>query len=142
MPSFSSPIQQAAIRYVAFGPTATPGQVAFYERMLIDCSPDARAATGVALSDMNLHEAVAKLTVPTLVVAGAQDRLTPPTHARRIAGSLPHLHALVELPETGHMSPLERPHQLVTALVELIDKVSPRPAGRLPSPVRSGGEGS
>jgi pimeloyl-ACP methyl ester carboxylesterase len=142
MPSFSSPIQQAAIRYVAFGPTATPGQIAFYERMLIDCSPDARAATGVALSDMNLYEAVAKLTVPALVVAGDRDRLTPPSHARRIAESLPHLHALVELPETGHMSPLERPDQLVIALVELIDRVSPRPSGRLPSPVSSGGEGS
>ncbi|HEY3726962.1 MAG TPA: alpha/beta fold hydrolase [Solirubrobacteraceae bacterium] len=141
MPGFSSPIQQAAIRYVAFGPTATAGQVAFYERMLMECSPDARAATGVAMSDMNLYEAVAKLTVPTLVVAGDRDRLTPPTHARRIAESLPHLQALIELPETGHMSPLERPHQLVIALVELIDQVSPRPPGRLPSPVPSGGEG-
>ncbi|HEY2258515.1 MAG TPA: alpha/beta fold hydrolase [Solirubrobacteraceae bacterium] len=141
MPGVSSPLQQAAIRYMAFGPTATAGQVAFYERMLMDCSPDARAATGVALSDMNLHEAVSKLTVPTLVVAGDRDRLTPPAHARRIAETLPHLQALIELPDTGHMSPLERPQELTTALLQLIDEVSPQRAWRLPSPVRSGGEG-
>ena len=71
VPAFSTPFQQALIRYVAFGPHATAGQVAFYERMLIDCPPDVRAAVGVALSDMDLWHAVARLTVPTLVVAGA-----------------------------------------------------------------------
>ena len=41
----------ALIRYVAFGPNATPAQVAFYERMLIAWPPDARASIGIALSD-------------------------------------------------------------------------------------------
>jgi pimeloyl-ACP methyl ester carboxylesterase len=124
MPAFSSPLQQAIVRYVAFGPSATPGQVAFFERMLMECSPAARAATGVALSDMNLWHAVSRLTVPTVVIAGARDRLTPPAHARRIAETLPQLHSLIELPETGHMSPLERPDELTAALVELLAAVT------------------
>ena len=48
----------AVIRYVAFGPTATIGQVAFYERMLVECPPDVRAAVGIAMADMDLWEAV------------------------------------------------------------------------------------
>lgn len=68
------------IRHAAFGPAATTGEVAFYERMLVSCP-----ACGVAISDMDLSEAVASLTIPTLVVAGSADRLTPPAHARRIA---------------------------------------------------------
>jgi pimeloyl-ACP methyl ester carboxylesterase len=124
IPAFSSPLQQAIVRYVAFGPTATLGQVAFFERMLMECSPAARAATGVAMSDMDLWDAVARLTLPTLVIAGDRDRLTPPAHARRIADTLPQLHALVMLDETGHMSPLERPEELTSALVKLLAEVN------------------
>jgi pimeloyl-ACP methyl ester carboxylesterase len=118
---FSSPVSQALIRYAAFGPNATDGDVAFYERMLIDCPADVRAACGVALSDLDLWSAVAGLTIPTLVVAGDRDRLTPPEHGRRIAEALPHPAGLIVLEETGHMSPLERPRELVEALDELID---------------------
>jgi pimeloyl-ACP methyl ester carboxylesterase len=119
LPPFSTPLQQAVIRHAAFGPTATQGQVAFYEQMLIATAPDARAAAGVALTDMDLWHAVARLTVPTLVIAGERDRLTPPAHARRLTETLPHPAGLIVLPETGHMSPLERPQEVAAALVEI-----------------------
>jgi pimeloyl-ACP methyl ester carboxylesterase len=119
VPPFSTPLQQAMIRYIAFGPHATTGDVAFYERMLIDTAPDVRAAVGVALSRMDLWHAVASITVPTLVIDGADDRLTPPAHAHRIAEALPYPAGLLELPDTGHMSPLERPGEVSDALVRL-----------------------
>jgi pimeloyl-ACP methyl ester carboxylesterase len=124
VPGFSSPVAHAAIRRAAFGPTATIGHVAFYERMLIDCRPDVRAACGIAMSDMDLWDAVARLTVPTLVVAGDGDRLTPPAHARRIAASLPVAAGLIELERTGHMSPLERPEAVARAIQGLVAQPS------------------
>jgi pimeloyl-ACP methyl ester carboxylesterase len=127
VPPFSTPLQQAAIRYAAFGPSASMGDVAFYERMLIDTPPDARAAVGVALSSMDLWHAVASITVPTLVIAGADDRLTPPAHAHRITEALPHPAGLLELPQTGHMSPLERPREVADALVALIRETASAP---------------
>jgi pimeloyl-ACP methyl ester carboxylesterase len=120
------------IRHTAFGPGASAGEVAFYERMLMDCPPAVRAATGVALSDMDLWHAVARLTIPTLVVAGERDRLTPPAHARRIAEELPHPAGLIVLPETGHMSPLERPRELSEALERLVHETAQTPAGARP----------
>jgi pimeloyl-ACP methyl ester carboxylesterase len=119
LPRFSSPPMYAALRYVAFGPTASPAMVAFWERMLVSCAADVRAAVGITLADMELHHALARLTVPALVMTGAQDRLTPPSHARRMAGELPRLYRLIELPETGHMGPLERPAEVAEALREL-----------------------
>lgn len=127
VPPFSTPLQQALIRYVAFGPDATAGDVAFYERMLIACPADVRAACGVALSDMDLWDAVARLTLPTLVIAGERDRLTPPAHARRIARELPRPAGLIELPATGHMSPLERPRELSRALAQLVRETGTAP---------------
>jgi pimeloyl-ACP methyl ester carboxylesterase len=119
VPKFSTPISSAMVRYTAFGPTATPALVAFYERMLVDCPSDVRADVGLALGELALHHAVPQLTVPTLVMAGANDRLTPPGHAERIAAALPQLDRLIVLPATGHMGPLERPDEITEALVAL-----------------------
>jgi pimeloyl-ACP methyl ester carboxylesterase len=119
LPRFSTPVSSAAIRYTAFGPDASPAQVAFYERMLVTCPPDVRAQVGIAMSDMDLQHALPCLTVPTIVIAGASDRLTPPSHARRIAGMLPDLRRLTVLERTGHMAPLERPQVVIDALTEL-----------------------
>ncbi len=119
LPRFSTPLSSAMIRYVAFGPEATPAQIAFYERMLIASPPDARADTGIAISAMELHHALPRITVPALVLGGEKDRLTPPSHARRIASELPNLQRLIILPDTGHMGPLERPREITEALVEL-----------------------
>ena len=119
VPPFSTPAQQALIRYAAFGPDAGRGEIAFYERMLIACPADARAAVGVALSDMDLWDAVSRLTIPTLVVTGDSDKLTPPAHAERIARELPDCAGLITLPRTGHMSPLERPEEIADALARL-----------------------
>jgi pimeloyl-ACP methyl ester carboxylesterase len=123
LPRFSTPLTHAAIRYVAFGPSATPAQVAFYERMLIASPPDARASIGIALSEVELYDALPRLTVPTTVIAGDRDRLTPPSHARRIAEMLPQLEALIVLDDTAHMAPLERHDAVSDALAALAAKV-------------------
>jgi pimeloyl-ACP methyl ester carboxylesterase len=119
MPRFSTPLSYATIRYIAFGRDASPAQVAFFERMLVTCPPDVRANVGIAMSDMDLHHALPRLTVPTIVLAGADDKLTPPSHARRIAEMLPQLRRLTVLENAGHMTPLERPDVVIEALAEL-----------------------
>ncbi len=121
VPKFSTPVSSALTRYIAFGPHATPAQVAFYERMLVACAPDVRSSVGLALTELALDHAVPHLTVPTLVMAGAEDRLTPSSHAHRIAEALPNLAQLIVLPETGHMGPVERPDEIAAALSELAE---------------------
>jgi len=128
LPRFSTPLSSALIRHVAFGPEASPAQVAFYERMLVTSPADARAKTGIAMSEMELHHALPRLTVPAIVIAGAEDRLTPPSHATRIAGQLPQLRRLTILPDTGHMAPLERADAVIAAVVELVALIAERVA--------------
>jgi pimeloyl-ACP methyl ester carboxylesterase len=124
LPRFSTPLTAAAIRYIAFGPTATPAQVAFFERMLVASPPDIRARVGIAMSDLELSDSLPRLTVPTIVLAGERDRMTPPAHARRIAEKLPQLEQLVILDETGHMAPLERHDEVSGAIQRLVAKVT------------------
>ncbi len=120
LPRFSTPVSHAIIRYAAFGPQAGPAAVAFYERMFLATPPDVRADVGIAISELDLYAALANLTVPTAVVAGERDRLTPPSHARRIAEMLPELHSLTVLDDVGHMGPLEAPREIAAKLVELV----------------------
>jgi pimeloyl-ACP methyl ester carboxylesterase len=135
MPSLSTPVSIAAIRYVAFGPAASTAQVAFYERMLVQCSPKVRAAAGLAMAEMDLLPAVPRIDVPALVLAGDMDRLTPSAHAERIAAALPQLDRLVVMPRTGHMAPLERPYELTRELEEFWQRVSGQAAGAAGSAV-------
>jgi pimeloyl-ACP methyl ester carboxylesterase len=116
-PALSTSVGRAAIRYTAFGAGASAAQVAFYERMLMTCPPAVRRGAGIAMAQMDLVHALVHLTVPTLVLAGGADRLTPPSHAHRIVEALPQSAGLKVFPGVGHMGPLEVPERFVEALV-------------------------
>jgi pimeloyl-ACP methyl ester carboxylesterase len=123
LPPVSTPLTRAVLRHAAFGPTATEAQVVFFERMGWECPAAVRIAAGATLATLDVTAGVARLNVPTLVLTGAQDRLTPPVLSQQLAELLPNPVKLKILPKTGHMSPLERPGELVDALVGLADGV-------------------
>src|SRR5579875_912804 len=71
----STPLSLALTRHIAFGPDASAGMIAFYERMLMRTDAGVRGAVGITLSGLDLSEATARITVPTQVIAGDSDRL-------------------------------------------------------------------
>lgn len=66
-------------------------------------------------ADLRPH--LAAIHCPTLVLVGDGDELTPPTLAKEIAGSITGAR-LVVVPASGHLSTLEQPVAVNTALVE------------------------
>lgn len=58
-----------------------------------------------------------KIKCPTLVLVGDGDQLTPPKLSEEIAGAIPNSR-LVVVPDSGHLSTLERPDAVNKALVE------------------------
>jgi YbgC/YbaW family acyl-CoA thioester hydrolase len=58
--------------------------------------------------------------VPTLVIVGAEDRLTPPAAAERMVAAIPGAH-LVVVEGAGHVPPVERPATLNEALQSFLD---------------------
>lgn len=56
-----------------------------------------------------------RIAVPTVVLVGEHDVLTPPEVAREIAAGVPHAR-LVEVAGSGHLSMLERPDAVTAAL--------------------------
>ena len=117
-PRRPSRLVQRIVRYVALGPAATTEQARFCERLFLDCPADVRAAFGATLSDLDLGDALHSLAVPTVVIAGERDRLTPLVHSRSIAAVLPDA-TLVELEGIGHCAPIEA-HAEVTARIRAL----------------------
>ena len=57
--------------------------------------------------------------LPTLVLVGEEDELTPPDTARALADRIPGAR-LVTVPGSGHLLPVERPVETTRALVEFL----------------------
>lgn len=67
-------------------------------------------------------ETLLSAEVPALVIAGAQDTLTPPATAREMADGLPGSRLLI-LPGAGHLSPMEDPAAVSGALCDWLDEL-------------------
>ncbi len=58
--------------------------------------------------------------LPTLVLVGSDDRITPPAEARAMAGAIPGAE-LVVVEGAGHLTPVERPEAVNDALQRFLD---------------------
>lgn len=67
-------------------------------------------------------ETLAGLSVPSLVVVGAEDVLSPPTDAAAMASAL-HGAVVVEIAGVGHLTPVEAPRHVADALTDLMTRV-------------------
>ncbi|HEY5316489.1 MAG TPA: alpha/beta fold hydrolase [Solirubrobacteraceae bacterium] len=62
--------------------------------------------------------------VPTLIVWGSRDRIIPARHGRRAHEEMPGSYFL-EIPDAGHFPQLDRPRELVKAIVSFVDSTEP-----------------
>lgn len=80
-----------------------------------DAEGMAQALEGMA-ARRDMRDILQDVRVPTLVLVGAEDAITPPETARAMADALPDAR-LVVVPEAGHLAPLEQPRVVNEAMV-------------------------
>jgi pimeloyl-ACP methyl ester carboxylesterase len=89
--------------------TAPPAAVAWAQRAMA-ARPD---STGT----------LREVSVPTLVLVGEEDQLTPLSAAEAMVAAVPDAR-LITVPEAGHLTPLEQPEVVDEALLEFLHGLS------------------
>ncbi|MED5812255.1 alpha/beta hydrolase [Mycolicibacterium sp. 050232] len=117
------------VAHLAVGHDAEPWVGEFVYRLFVDTPAAGRGGWARTLVNGlgSQHISVRNLSVPTLVIGSAKDRLLPIGASRRIAADVPNLSAFVEMPG-GHCAILECPSQVNAKLRALAESVALPPA--------------
>jgi pimeloyl-ACP methyl ester carboxylesterase len=101
-------------------------------RIILRQKPETVEADLAALRDRSDSRPVlASIAIPTLVVVGAEDGLTPPADSEAMANAIRGAR-MTTIPGAGHLSPMERPGAVAAALSEFFGATL-RPPGALPA---------
>ncbi|MEJ6022229.1 alpha/beta fold hydrolase [Ramlibacter sp. PS4R-6] len=93
-----------------------------WRRMALTTGADAYCRHLEAIiARIDSRPSLARVAVPTLVVVGELDPLTPPERAREIAGLIAGAR-LVEVPQCGHGSTLDQPGVVTRELVQWLEQ--------------------
>ncbi|MEV4069546.1 alpha/beta fold hydrolase [Nonomuraea fuscirosea] len=112
-------------RFVGFGDSknVSPTVVDFAESMIRATPTEVVADFYPALMNHDKLSALDVLDpVPTAILVGDRDWLTPPDHSKAMAAALPKAQ-LTEVPDTSHLIQLERPGVVNDALRDLLKRV-------------------
>ncbi len=113
-------VLRPGLRWLLFGKQSSWRDVASTAAMVGRCNPVAMAAFRASIDNHERRRALKQFAgIPTVVLAGGADRLTPLAHARTIADEVPH--AELEIyPAVGHMVPLERSAEVTAQITALL----------------------
>ncbi|MEQ4300242.1 3-oxoadipate enol-lactonase [Plantactinospora sp. B6F1] len=107
-----------------------PGVVAAYRSMLTATPVEGYAGCCEAIAGMDLRADLARITAPTLVIAGGDDPAIPLGHARLLAERIPDA-GLRVVGDAAHLASVERPEQVGRLILEHLDG---GPAPGVPEP--------
>lgn len=124
LPMRSRRMSEQVIRWAVFGSRASTADV----RSTIAQAAETHRGNAAELSrSIRRHDGLAGLRgfaeVPSVVLVGERDRLTPPEHAHAIADALPHAQ-FVQYPAAGHMLPYERTDEVAAIIRRLATPVT------------------
>ena len=103
-----------------------PGVVSEFRRTGLSQDREAVVAGLIALRDRpDARPGLAAVAVPTLVIVGDEDALTPPSAAESLAAGIRGA-KLVVLPNAGHLSNLETPDAFNAAVLDFLDGLGPK----------------
>jgi pimeloyl-ACP methyl ester carboxylesterase len=108
---------------LGLGRQALPSHVEVTRQMLLECSPETRLGAPVALVGFDLTDRLGAVDIPTLVIGGSADLLTPPAESKRIARHIGP--ARIEwVPGGGHMLMLEHADRITDLIARFCADVT------------------
>jgi pimeloyl-ACP methyl ester carboxylesterase len=89
---------------------------------MLACPPEVMLNDFLACDHFDLHDRLAEITLPTLVLSASADQMTPPKFGQFLANQLPRAEfALIQ--QAGHMMMLEFPEQVAQLVGDFMGKI-------------------
>jgi len=106
-----------------------------FHRVSLEMGREARSALSLsnlavflndytACDGFDVRGELARISVPTLIVCGEDDRMTPPRYSQYLNSHIPGSSVSL-IPEAGHMVPLEKPAALGALIQSFLSGLSP-----------------
>jgi 3-oxoadipate enol-lactonase len=102
-------------------PREQPETVARFRAMLVETPAEGYARCCEALAAWDARERIPAISVPTLVIAGAEDPATPVEHGELLASRIPEARLHV-LEGAAHLANVERADEYTSALLEHLEQ--------------------
>jgi len=102
-----------------FGDNPERAHMELTRELFADCDGAVRGGFLAAMHSMDLRAGIGGIEMPTTVMVGSRDRLTPPARAHQIVASVPGAR-LITLEGRGHMLPLEDPDAVADEIIRAV----------------------
>lgn len=115
-------VEQASQRVIerSFGPHASKDLVEFAKREVTQTPEFVAKRAIISLNESDTRNELKHIQLPTLVVCGNEDRITPPEQSRELAQGIPGAR-LTLIDEAGHFPMLEAPEIFNRELRQFVD---------------------
>lgn len=108
----------------SFDSTSPPRLVELVAKRMAETRPEVLVGDFIACDAFDLTERIPEIECPTLVICGANDKMTPPRNAHFLASQISGADLEI-IPQAGHMVMLEKPQAVANTLARFLTKFSP-----------------
>jgi pimeloyl-ACP methyl ester carboxylesterase len=109
------------IKSLSFGPATHPRLVELISKRLREMRASVLRGDFLACAEFNITNALEGIEQPTLVIAGAQDQMTPLRYVQLLTKKIEGAELNV-IPDAGHMLMLEKPNDVAERLSTFLQK--------------------
>jgi pimeloyl-ACP methyl ester carboxylesterase len=111
-----------AIVQASFSPQTPPELVALAASRMGETRPGVLQGDFQACDLFDVMEGVSKIRQPSIILCGAEDRMTPVRYSQYLNAQIPNSRLEI-VPEAGHMVMLEKPRLVADVLKDFFDEV-------------------
>jgi pimeloyl-ACP methyl ester carboxylesterase len=120
------PVAVKLINDAAFSPSVNPRLKELAAARMTEIRPSVLHGDFLACNEFDVMQRLGGISVPTLILCGTDDILTPPRYAEYLRDHIP-ASRLITFPGAGHMVMLEQPETVANALAAFANEIPYRP---------------